>query len=150
MVLISPPKFGKKTNLLIIGAGKAGELIGKHLIANPHLNYSILAFVDDNLDKIGKTLLDIPIMGPINRLKEIINGGKPDEILIAMPSATGPLVKQIFYECLGLGIDIKILPASYRDLNLLKEGRVGFEKIRTFPYIMSYILVGSRRIELHF
>ncbi len=130
MTLISPPKFGKKTNLLIIGAGKAGELIGKHLITNPHLNYNILAFIDDDFSKIGQALLDIPIVGPINKLKEIINRRRPDEILIAMPSATGSLVKQIFYECEDIGVNIKILPTSYRDLNLLKEGKAGFEKVR--------------------
>ena len=81
MVLIKKPEYGKRINLVIIGAGEAGELIGKEILKNPNLNYNLLAFVDDDIKKIGGNIFGIPIFGPLDDIKEIQYWSKNKEEL---------------------------------------------------------------------
>ena len=74
--------LGKRT--LIVGAGDAGELVVKEIYRNKELNNIPLAFVDDSKDKIGNRLLGIPIIGPIDQIKEFIDEYRIEEIIIAI------------------------------------------------------------------
>jgi len=127
MSLIKKPKYGKKKKILIVGVGEAGELIAWHIINHPNLNYHISCFIDDDPNKIGKRIFNVPIKGPIKNLKIIAKEEEIDEILIAIPSSSGELIKRIARESYGLKIDLKILPGSFR---LLEKDNIGFENVR--------------------
>ena len=130
MALLKKRKYGKRTNLLIIGAGEAGELVAKHILNNPHLNYNVLAFIDDNPSKIGNKLLEIPIFGQIEKITQLAHNLNIDEILIAIPSASGDLIRKIVNECQETNTEIKILPSSFEKLEFLEKGVAGFEDVR--------------------
>jgi UDP-4-amino-4,6-dideoxy-N-acetyl-beta-L-altrosamine transaminase len=130
MILIKKPEYGKRVNLLIIGAGVAGELIGKHILNNPKLNYHLVCFVDDDLNKIGSSLYEVPIFGPISKIKEIILNNQIDEILIAAPSVSGDIIKKLVNSIKGLNVQIKILPVSFETQTYLEQGKADFEAVR--------------------
>lgn len=130
MVLIKKPEYGKRKNLIIIGAGEAGNLIGKHILENPNLNYNILAFVDDDEKKIGKFLFDLPIFGPTEKIREIIKEKNPDEILIAIPSAPGEVIRKFMRNLSITKINIKILPGSFETPYFFTKKEADIEPIR--------------------
>jgi UDP-4-amino-4,6-dideoxy-N-acetyl-beta-L-altrosamine transaminase len=130
MFLIKKPEYGKKVNLLIIGAGEAGELIGTHILKNPQLNYNLVCFVDDDIEKIGNLLLGTKIFGPVSEIKEIILKNNIEEILIAAPSVSGEIIKKFMNSIKELSIRVKILPASFETQIYLEQGKADFESIR--------------------
>ncbi|RJX25992.1 MAG: polysaccharide biosynthesis protein [Acholeplasma sp.] len=74
--------LGRRT--IIIGAGSAGEIVVKEIIRNKDLNNIPVAFVDDDIEKIGKKLMGIKIVGPISAIKFYIDTYKVEEVIIAI------------------------------------------------------------------
>ncbi len=77
-------KKGKK--VLIIGAGNAGEMIVRDMRKNLHLHKPV-GFVDDDRRKKGLSIHGVPILGTTEDLFAIISEYRPEEVLIAIPSA---------------------------------------------------------------
>ncbi len=99
---------GKKT--LIIGAGDAGEMIVRDMKNNPKYAYEPIGFIDDNPYKKGLSMHGVPIFGPRNMLGDVIEKQRPEEILIAMPSASHKNINEIYEICKPFKIPIKTLP----------------------------------------
>lgn len=127
---ITKPKFGKKANLIIIGAGIAGKLMADYIKKNLRAYYSTVAFVDTRAGKERNRYLNIPILGPISKIGEIVKRKKADEILIAIPSASGELIRSIVEKCEETKIDFKILPSNFEVKKSLKSGLAYFSMPR--------------------
>ncbi len=74
--------LGRRT--LIVGAGSAGEIVVKEIIRNKDLNNIPVAFVDDDIEKIGKRMMGIKIVGPISAIKYYIDQLRVEEVIIAI------------------------------------------------------------------
>jgi FlaA1/EpsC-like NDP-sugar epimerase len=74
--------LGKRT--IIVGAGSAGELVVKEIIKNKDLNNIPVAFLDDDVEKIGKRLSGIKILGPVSAIRYYIDSFKIEEVIIAI------------------------------------------------------------------
>jgi FlaA1/EpsC-like NDP-sugar epimerase len=97
----------KNCYFYIIGAGFAGQTIASD-IKKERLG-SVLAFLDDDEQKIGQTLFDAPILGPINQALSVLD--KQATVLIAMPSLNHHKLYTIFMMIKNSGFkDIRILP----------------------------------------
>ena len=57
---------------MIIGAGSGGKVAFEEIYINVSYNNKVICFVDDNSQKIGKTYLGRPVVGPISELHSII------------------------------------------------------------------------------
>src|SRR5204863_404921 len=80
---------------LIVGAGDTAKLVAKELIANPHLGFEPIGFVDDDPIKQNHMLLDLPILGTVSAIKSIVEQHGVSELIIAMPSARGEVVRKV-------------------------------------------------------
>ena len=107
--------------LLIAGAGSAGELIAKELRANPDLGLVPVGYVDDDRSKQGLELSGLPILGPVDRLAEYRERCQADEVIVAMPSATGATVRRVMQRAEAAGLRTKTIPGMFEILS----GRVG-------------------------
>lgn len=112
--------------VLVIGAGDAGEMVVRDMRNNPSSGYEPVAFIDDDPYKKGLTLHGVPIEGPRAFIESAVGKYAPDEILIAMPSASQETIRAIFDECKGYNIPIKILP---RIADII-SGRVSADQIK--------------------
>lgn len=99
-------KIGK--NILIVGAGRAGNLLKKDIDTN-HLECKVIGFVDDNLNP--KNTLHL---GGINDLGKLVRLYNIDEIVVAIPSADGGLIRKILLKNIKNHIPIRIVPRSQR------------------------------------
>lgn len=108
-------------NILIVGAGSAGQLLAAD-IQNHYPTYRITGFVDDEPDAGLKDIL-----GGIDDFPDITAKYLIDEIILAIPSADGKLVRRILLQNLGNRIPIKIVP---RDQRVIGESIVRYKKVK--------------------
>lgn len=111
---------------LIVGAGDAGVMVARELCNNRHIDLKPVAFVDDDPAKKNLSLLGIPVLGSRVDIPGIVNQHGIDEIIIAMPSASGQAVREIAEICRSTPVNIKVLPGVYEIIN----GRVSIDRLR--------------------
>ena len=75
--------------VLIIGAGDAGQLMVREMQRNRQLHYTPIGFVDDDPRKRGDRIHGVRVLGTTDDLAHLLRDNKPDEVLIAIPSAPG-------------------------------------------------------------
>jgi FlaA1/EpsC-like NDP-sugar epimerase len=118
------------TNVLIIGAGMAGEKILREIMDNGTLPYDVVGFIDDDLEKQGRTIHGIPVLGRVEQLPEFIYKARIEQIFIAVPSATGNQIRRIVEACQEANTAYKILPG----IGDLIDGRVSVKLLRDISY----------------
>src|SRR5689334_1743906 len=96
---------------LIVGAGDTAKIVAKELLANPHLGFEPIGFVDDDPTKQNHMLLELPIMGPLSAIKTIVEQHGVSELIIAMPSAHGDVVRKVVRAGLDCGIPTLTVPS---------------------------------------
>ena len=117
----------KNTNrVLIYGAGHAGQMIAREIQSNYSLNSQVIGFLDDAPHKQKTTLMGIPVLGAQRGLKDLVRDRQVDQIIIAIPSATGHQVAAIVAECRQTKAQFKILPG----VSDLIDGRVSVKQVR--------------------
>ena len=99
-----------KIKLVIIGAGKAGELIAEDIEEKKDSAFEVIGFVDDDSKKLGKKIKGKEVLGAIADLRSIITEYKVEELLIAIPSGRGEIIRKIIDGTVGLRVGYKILP----------------------------------------
>lgn len=112
--------------ILIAGAGEAGTMIAREMLRHPESCMQPIGFLDDNPQKRSLKFLGLPVFGPLNDLPLIAKREKIDEILIAMPSASGEVTRKVVSLARESGIDNKIIPAIHKLLN----GEIKISQIR--------------------
>ncbi|MGI8401545.1 MAG: polysaccharide biosynthesis protein [Gemmatimonadaceae bacterium] len=97
--------------VVLVGAGEAAKLVVKELRSNPHLKLNPVGFVDDDVRKHGHTLMDLPILGSLDSIRKIIEEHGIAELIIAMPSARGDVVRKVVRAGLDCGIPTLTVPS---------------------------------------
>jgi FlaA1/EpsC-like NDP-sugar epimerase len=95
---------------LIVGAGDAAQLVIKELLRNPSLGYTPIGIADDDPRKRNLRLHGIRVLGTTTELPQMIRERRPDEVLIAIPSASGELRGKVAAAARAAGIPVKTLP----------------------------------------
>jgi len=117
-------KSGRK--VVILGAGAAGELILRDFRRNHPDRYNIVAFLDDDVAKIGRQIHRVPIVASPDVLPDIILRWDIDLILIAMPSANDEQMQRIVGICERAGVEFRTLPGAHE----LLSGQVELSDMR--------------------
>jgi len=112
--------------VILVGAGDAGELILRESLRHPENGYRIVGFVDDNPEKVNKDIHGVKILGPIEGLPEIVRGKSIDEIIITVPSASREQIRRIIHICNETKVPFKITPS----LSDVIGGKVTFSQVR--------------------
>jgi len=113
--------------VLIVGAGDAGQLIIREMQRNRGLDYTPIGLVDDDPRKKNLRVHGVRVLGRTDELVHILRDNKPDEVLIAIPSAAGEVRQRIVDVAASEGVPLKTLPALQElisgDLNLARQIR---------------------------
>src|SRR5256885_417925 len=117
---------GNGRRALIVGAGAAGEMILRELKTNPQLNLSPVGFLDDDPRKQNHRLNDVPVLGSLSAIGTIVARHAIDEIVIAMPTAPGTVVRSVVRAALDANIPTRTVPALFEILS----GRVSLSNLR--------------------
>jgi FlaA1/EpsC-like NDP-sugar epimerase len=99
------------TNAVIVGAGDAGVMLLREIANNPNLTYAIRGFIDDDPRKRNMLIQGVPVIGTRAELPTLIHTLFIEEVLIAIPSASGRAIREIIETCTTLGVRFKTLPS---------------------------------------
>jgi FlaA1/EpsC-like NDP-sugar epimerase len=117
---------GKGKRALIIGAGDAGALVVRELQKTSQLNLSPVGFLDDNPAKQKHVIYGVKVIGVVNDLASVIDLHHVDEVIIAIPSAPGKLLRMVNDVCRLKGITSRTMPGIYE----LIGGKVSVNRLR--------------------
>jgi FlaA1/EpsC-like NDP-sugar epimerase len=100
----------KSERLYIIGAGFAGQTLAREIKAKAVFG-KVVAFLDDDPEKIGQKIEGIPVLGPIQDVAQLLRMNPADEAIIAIPSASREYLEKLYGILKGAGFAlIRILP----------------------------------------
>jgi len=115
----------KRIRLLIVGAGEAGQSLVRE-IREEGLLLEPVGFVDDDPGLAGHEVLGLPVLGGTTELVEAAHRIDAEEILIAIPSSPGSLIRRLVILCKRAGLPFMIVPG----IRAIIEGDVHFEDVR--------------------
>jgi FlaA1/EpsC-like NDP-sugar epimerase len=129
--LIERPAVGtivaRGKEVVIVGAGDAAQIILREMLRNPSLGYTPIGLVDDDPRKKNLRLHGIRVLGTTGELRQILRERKPDELLIAIPSASGDVRERIVETARAESVPVKTLPGLHEliagDFNLTGQIR---------------------------
>lgn len=101
----------RKLRLLLIGAGAAAEKVIREIRDNNNVPYAVVGLVDDDRAKHGLKVHGIPVVGGLDDLQRCIAVTRPEELLIAVASATAEQMQRIVDLCQKSGTKFKVLPS---------------------------------------
>lgn len=101
-----------RSRLLIVGAGRVGRMILQAAQRSPELGYQAIGFIDN--DSTLTEVDSLPVLGPIDRLRDCIREHEVSEVIIALPHASHEEVLSIVTRCDGLKVDVKVFPDLFQ------------------------------------
>lgn len=113
-----------KKNILIIGAGIAGNLLAEDIRKN-YPDHHVLGFIDDAFKKSKN------VIGDIVSLPNIIDTYKIQEIIVAIPSLKGELLRKILLTNLNNRVPINIVP---RDQEIIRKKQVRYADVKQIDF----------------
>ncbi len=124
----SPGKgqHGLVKRVLVVGAGDAGALVVRELQKNPQLNRLPVGFLDDDKEKQKREIYGVKVVGTLPDLEHVIQSQPIDEVVIAIPTAPGRVVRMVADVCRLKGIPFRTMPGLYE----LLGGRVSVSRLR--------------------
>ena len=113
--------------VLIVGAGNGGQQVALELRRNPGLRSAPVGFVDDDPRKQGMRVAGHKVLGTTAELPRVLDGVRPSEVIIAIPSAPGTVRQKVVTACRERGIPVRTLPTTFELLsggvNLMRQVR---------------------------
>ncbi len=143
-----------RTRILIIGAGDAGSLVLKDIRANPALSLEPVGVVDDDPRKFGLSLHGARVLGTRAMLPSVVRNLRVEQVLLAIPSATSSVVRDVAALCEEADVTLRVLPSvreivggriTARDIRDLRiEDLLGRQQVTTDPAAVRELLQGKR------
>ena len=112
--------------VLIVGAGDAGALVVREMQKNPQLNLSPVCFVDDDSSKQKQHIHNVPVEGTLDDIGRLVDARRIQEVIIAIPSAPGRVVRQVTESCRQKGVLFRTMPGIYE----LIGGKINVGRLR--------------------
>ncbi|MGA7980464.1 MAG: polysaccharide biosynthesis protein, partial [Chromatiaceae bacterium] len=112
--------------VLIVGAGRAGEMLVRDMLRDPAHAYLPVAFVDDKLRRHGGELHGIPVRGGTEAIPELAHSLSIQLVLLAIPSASAAEMQRLVGLCERAGKPFRTVP----QLESLMAGQVSINQLR--------------------
>jgi FlaA1/EpsC-like NDP-sugar epimerase len=122
----STRRDGKARRTLIVGAGDAGALVARELQKSSQLNLLPIGFLDDDPAKQNHEIYGVSVIGKMEQIASVLENQHVDEVVIAIPSASGNIIRMVNDACREKGIPSRTMPGIYE----LLGGKVSVSRLR--------------------
>lgn len=116
----------KKKNVMIVGAGSAGQMLFRDIKHAKETNETVACFIDDNPNKWNRYIDDVPVFGSRDHILEAVDKFKIEKIYVAVPSANPQDKRDILRVCNETSCELMNLPGMYQ----LYTGQVSVSKMK--------------------
>jgi FlaA1/EpsC-like NDP-sugar epimerase len=99
--------------VLIVGAGDAGQLVIREMQRNRQLGYTPIGLIDDDPRKKNLRIHGVRVLGTTDDLAHVLRDNRPDEVILAIPSASGEMRQRIVNVTRVGNVPVKTLPGLY-------------------------------------
>lgn len=131
---IFPPEIGRGMGeekvdgrpVLIVGAGEAGVMTLREIRRHPDSQLLVRGFIDDAPEKAGQWINGVRVLGGREEIKSASAALNIEEVIIAIPTAEGDVIRDIIASCRELQVRFRVVPG----LMSIIQGDVNFENIR--------------------
>jgi FlaA1/EpsC-like NDP-sugar epimerase len=113
--------------VLIVGSGKAGEMLARDILRNRRGDYTPVAFVDDKLRRQGREIHGVPVSGTGDDIPRLCEELAIDIVMLAIPSASSRQMRRVVELCEQADIPFRSVP----QLNDLISGNVQINNLRS-------------------
>ncbi len=114
------------SKVLIVGAGDAGAMIAREIDQRYYETKKIIGFIDDSKYKYNQMILGARVLGERRDIARIVSEHNIEEIIIAMPSVGGDVLREIIHDCKNTKCAVKIVPGIYE----LIDGKISMQQMR--------------------
>ncbi len=112
--LIERPRPGnvvaRGKEVVVVGAGDAAQLVVREMLRNPSLGMTPIGLVDDDPRKKNLRIHGVRVLGTTDELAAVVHEHRPDEVLIAIPSAAGSVRQRVVDVATAESVPVKTLP----------------------------------------
>jgi FlaA1/EpsC-like NDP-sugar epimerase len=148
------PRSVERERVLVVGAGAAGSMMLKDLLHSSSLGLDPVGLLDDDRRKVGRRLHGVPVLGTRAAIPRLVDRYQVNAILLAIPSATDDLVREVAALCERAQVTLKVLPSVHetvggkvtahdlRDLQI--EDLLGRKQVETDLQAVATMLRGRR------
>ncbi|MET0053401.1 MAG: nucleoside-diphosphate sugar epimerase/dehydratase, partial [Candidatus Thiodiazotropha sp. 6PLUC10] len=112
--------------VLIVGSGKAGEMLARDILRNRRGDFRPVAFIDDKQRRQGREIHGLPVAGTSEDIPELCEEFGIDVIMLAIPSASSSQMRRVVEYCEASGVPFRSVP----QLNDLMSGNVQINHLR--------------------
>jgi FlaA1/EpsC-like NDP-sugar epimerase len=99
--------------VIVVGAGDAAQLVIREMQKSRALGYTPIGVVDDDPRKKNLRIHGVRVLGTTEELPHILRDNRPDELLIAIPSASGDVRQKVVEHARDARVPVKTLPGLY-------------------------------------
>jgi exopolysaccharide biosynthesis polyprenyl glycosylphosphotransferase len=126
---------GQHRRVLVVGAGKAGETLAevyRDLIPHP---FNLVGFIDDDPKKVGKKVVDFPIIATSDKLLQVIDSHRISDVVVAITGEIRGATFQIILDAQERGVEVVRMPKVYEEI----AGRVPIHHLEADWMLRSFI-----------
>ena len=132
----------QRRRVLVVGAGEAASTLIHEVFRDPKTDYNIVCAVDDDPEKIGRTIMGIRIMGNTDDIPDLVNKCDIDTIIVAIPAAEEKDKRRILNICSKTTCNMRMLPDICK---LISDGKDIMSRVRE---VKVEDLLGREEIDL--
>jgi len=123
---VAKTNLNRQKRVVVVGAGDAGALVAREMHKNPQVGLTPVCFVDDDPAKFKQEIHGVRVLGAIEDLRHLIDTQHLDEVIIAIPSAPGRVIRIVTDICRAKGVPFRTMPG----LHELIGGKVSVNRLR--------------------
>jgi FlaA1/EpsC-like NDP-sugar epimerase len=120
------PEEAEPKRVLLVGAGDAGAMVLRDIRRNRAMGLLPMGIIDDDPRKMGRSLDGVRVLGTRGDIPDLVKFLKVDQVIMAIPSAPGELVRDVVACCEQAEVVLKILPS----VRHIVGGRVSVRDVR--------------------
>jgi exopolysaccharide biosynthesis polyprenyl glycosylphosphotransferase len=128
-------RTGQLRRILLIGAGKAGQTLAELYQSLGMKSFNIIGFVDDDVQKMGKTFYGLPVLGTSEHLLELMDVHRISDVVVAINGEIQGSTFQTILDAQEKGADVTRMPILYEEMT----GRVPIHHLESDWIIRSFV-----------
>lgn len=111
---------------LVVGAGRAGEMLVRDLLHNSQAGITPVGFIDDDIVKKGRDIHGVRVLGNASKIQRLSERMDVELVVLAVPSASAAQIRRIVERCEAAQLPVQTLP----NLQDLSQAGVTSEALR--------------------